>query len=146
MQETQTKPPVRVLIVEDNPADVFITSEALRRQEFNCEIEVVSDGESALAYLLRMGKYATAETPDLVLLDLNIPQVPGQEILQTIRRMPELRALFVIVLSSSPQDIAGATTSQAAHYLQKPSTLEEFLAIGQKIAQLWSGRDVATSP
>jgi CheY-like chemotaxis protein len=135
-----------VLIVEDNPADVFITSEALQGQEVDFEIDVVTDGESALAYLLREGKYATAATPDLVLLDLNIPRIPGEEILQTIRKTPALSKLFVVVLSSSPQDIAGAMSAQASHYLQKPSTLDEFLAIGQKIAQLWAARAVVTSP
>jgi two-component system, chemotaxis family, response regulator Rcp1 len=137
MNLRQTSQPIKVLLVEDNPADVFITREALKReQDLAFDVQVVTDGERALSYLSRQGTYENASRPDLVLLDLNIPKVDGPQVLSFIRHTPELQDMLVIVLSSSPHDIVGDAAASASWFIQKPPTLDEFLAIGQLIAHV----------
>jgi len=80
---------VDVLLVEDNPGDVRLTKEALREAKFRNRLNVVTDGEEAMAYLRREGKYAEASRPDLILLDLNLPRKDGREVLSEIKADPE---------------------------------------------------------
>jgi two-component system, chemotaxis family, response regulator Rcp1 len=134
----QTTQPIKILIVEDNPADVFLTREALNRQGLDLHIESLTDGERALNYLSRAGEYAIAGIPDLIILDLNVPKIGGPELLRFIRRTPELRHLCVVILSSSPHDVIGDDAAQASCYIQKPATLREFLAVGEKIIRVLS--------
>src|SRR5205814_1339201 len=84
----------------------------------------------------RKGAYENASRPDLVLLDLNIPKIDGPQVLNFIRLTPGLRNMLVIVLSSSPHDIVGDAAASASSYIQKPPTLDEFLAIGRQIADI----------
>jgi CheY-like chemotaxis protein len=132
----QTIGPIRILIVEDNPADVFLTTEALNGQGLDLHIESLADGERALNYLSREGEYAIVRIPDLIILDLNVPKIGGPELLRFIRHTPELRHLCVVILSSSPHDVIGDAAAQASCYIQKPTTLREFLAIGEKIIRV----------
>jgi CheY-like chemotaxis protein len=136
MSAQQTTGPIRILIIEDNPADAFLTREALNGQGLNLEIESLPDGELALRYLSREGEYAIAGIPDLIILDLNVPKIAGPELLRFIRHTPELCHLCVVILSSSPHDVIGDAAAQASCYIQKPATLPEFLAIGEKIIRV----------
>ena len=125
---------VRILIVEDNPADVYITQVALER-ELRFEAVVVDDGAPAIAYLKTEPPYEGAPRPDLVILDLNLKMVDGMEVLEWIRKTPELAQTPVIVLSSSPVDAMRHAAAQANCYLQKPGSLDEFMAIGRVVRE-----------
>src|ERR1700722_16715344 len=92
-----------ILLVEDNPADILITERALRESGFPVELLVVRDGQEAVDYLLRQGSHADQpgwRSPDLILLDLNLPRLTGREVLDRIRATPELKAVPVVVLTT----------------------------------------------
>jgi two-component system, chemotaxis family, response regulator Rcp1 len=95
---------IEILLVEDNPADVRLAQETLKDYKLQNQLHVVQDGESALAFLRRQGRYSEAPTPDLVLLDLALPKMDGSEVLAEIRRDPNLRDLPVVVMASSAMD------------------------------------------
>jgi CheY-like chemotaxis protein len=125
---------VRVLIVEDNPADVYITRLALAK-EMNFEAVVVDDGAPAITYLNSEPPYESTPTPDLVILDLNLKTIDGLQVLRWIRAKPDLLRLPVVVLSSFPPDAQHDAAAQASCYIQKPGTLDEYIAIGRVIRQ-----------
>ncbi|HVS36790.1 MAG TPA: response regulator [Gemmataceae bacterium] len=120
--------PVEILLVDDDPEDVLLTREGLRRSPVPGHVNVVSDGDEALAYLRGQGDYATALLPDLILLDLKMPRKGGLEVLAEIKADEDLRRIPVIVLTTSdaPEDILRAYDLQASSFVTKPSDLEEF--------------------
>ena len=126
----------RIVMMEDNPADVLLIREALREQGLEVDLVVVPDGEAALAWL---GGDASA---DLILLDLNLPRHDGIEVLERIRSTRSLREVPVAVVSSSdsPHDRAGAERLGADRFIAKPCTLDEFLMIGRDIKTLLAAR------
>jgi chemotaxis family two-component system response regulator Rcp1 len=107
--------------------------------KFGNKIAVAADGEIAMAMLRREGKYARAERPDLVLLDLNIPKMDGLEVLAAIKADPALREIPVVVLTSSSaqRDVAESYKLSANCYVTKPVDLHEFLSVVQSIEQFW---------
>jgi CheY-like chemotaxis protein len=135
-----------ILLVEDNPADAELTREALQESVLASQLHVVSDGLEALAFLHRTGRYADAPTPDLILLDLNLPRVDGRGVLTDIKQDVGLRDIPVVVLSSSaaPRDVSGAYALGANCYVTKPVSLDAFLAAIRAVEQFWIG--VATLP
>jgi CheY-like chemotaxis protein len=114
--------PIEILLVEDNPADVRMMQEALLMAEIPHHLALVTDGEEALQYLNRQGKYSAATRPDIVLLDIKLPKISGHGVLEAIRNNPELRTLPVMILTSSsaPQDRATSEDLQATHFITKP--------------------------
>jgi CheY-like chemotaxis protein len=124
--------PIQIFLAEDNPADVYLIKQALKEYGVECNARVASDGKEALTQLRREGIYASMIRPDLILLDLNLPQHDGMEILQYIREDPWLASIPVVILTSSdsPRDRLRADQLGANRYIRKPSTLGEFLAIG----------------
>ncbi len=94
--------PIEILMVEDNPADVRWAREALKEGRIQNTTNVVGDGDAALAYLRRQGKYAAMQRPDLILLDLNLPKKSGTEVLAEVKTDAELRDIPVVVLTTSP--------------------------------------------
>ncbi|HET9931899.1 MAG TPA: response regulator [Polyangiaceae bacterium] len=131
--------PLRVLLVEDNPADAELTRDTLESGKVVIDIEVVVDGAQALAYLRREPPYADAPLPDLVLLDLNLPKLSGREVLAEMRKQPALRALPVVVLTSSDaeQDILRSYELGANCYVTKPVGLEAFQSIVRAVESFW---------
>jgi two-component system, chemotaxis family, response regulator Rcp1 len=131
----------RVLLVEDNPGDVVLTREALRTAEIDCELIAVGDGEAAIAFLRREGAYDGAARPDLVLSDLNLPKRDGREVLEEIRRDPDLRAIPVVMLttSSSAVDVASCYARGANSYVVKPRDLDGFTDVIHAINRFWLG-------
>jgi CheY-like chemotaxis protein len=129
---------VRITLVEDNPADVYLLEEALRTHGVAFELDWIADGEQALARLSAMRDGAQ---PHLILLDLNLPKVDGKELLSAIRKTPALRSTRVAILTSSdsPSDRRDTEALGADCYIKKPPTLDEFLAIGRVIKELVSG-------
>jgi CheY-like chemotaxis protein len=124
----------RILLVEDNKADALLIQEALRQVTSGHVVDHVDDGERALAHLRGGG-----QRPDLVLLDLNLPRLDGREVLTAMKGDPDLRAIPVIVLStsSSPGDVADCYARHANSYLVKPMHLEELGAVMRAIDCFW---------
>lgn len=131
--------PIHVLLVEDDPGDVRLTQEALKRSKLLVMITVVSDGEQALQYLRRVGPYASSVRPDLVLLDLNLPKVDGREVLAAVKSDPELRMVPIVVLTTSAADadILKAYGLGGNCYITKPVGFEEFRRIVRAIEEFW---------
>jgi|SRR5579871_2403872 len=122
---------LRILLAEDNPADVYLIREALKEHGVQCPISVASDGRRVLDLI---AKAEPLETEDLglIILDLNLPLHDGIEILRQLRDSPVLANVPVVILTSSdsPRDRVAASELGAASYLRKPSNLEQFLKLG----------------
>jgi chemotaxis family two-component system response regulator Rcp1 len=131
--------PIEVLLVEDNPADVRLTQEALKEGHVMNHLNAVSDGVEAMEFLRREGKYAQAPRPDLILLDLNLPRKNGREVLEEIKSDPVLRRIPVMVLTTSKadQDLERAYALHANCYITKPVDLEQFLNVVRSIEHFW---------
>ena len=130
---------VNILLVEDNPGDVLLTREAFREGCYFPNLSVVEDGEEALQFLRCSGKYADAERPDLILLDLNLPRKDGREFLAEVKQDPELRLIPVIVLtiSEAEQDIRRAYRLHANCYLTKPLEMDTFIKKVRSVEDFW---------
>ncbi len=135
-----------LLIVEDNPADVELTRESLVEARLDHELHVAEDGESALGFLRCEGDHADAPRPDLVLLDLNLPRMTGHEVLDAIRQDPWLRAIPVIMLTSSEAaaEIRRSYELGANAFLTKPVDLDRFVAMLRALDAFWL--ETATLP
>jgi chemotaxis family two-component system response regulator Rcp1 len=131
--------PIEILMVEDNPGDVRLTVEALKEGKVRNNFHTVADGEEALAYLRRRGRYAEAARPDLILLDLNLPKKSGREVLAEIKDDPELRRIPVVILtvSQAEQDILKSYNLHANCYITKPVDLDQFLEVVKSIENFW---------
>ncbi|MBI4565678.1 MAG: response regulator [Planctomycetes bacterium] len=119
---------VDILYVEDNPADVYLTEQALNEIRVTNRLHVVKDGEEAVDFLRRQGAHARAPRPDLILLDLNMPRKSGLEVLAEIKADPQLRGIPVVILTSSrsEEDIERSYDLHANCYVTKPLDLEEY--------------------
>jgi CheY-like chemotaxis protein len=114
---------VRVLVAEDNEDHLFLTTRALQSvQEVRLDVQGVRDGEEALDFFYRRGKYENARRPHLVLLDLKMPKIDGLEVLHRIKSDPELRTIPVVVLTSSdrPEDVDETYRRGGNSYITKP--------------------------
>lgn len=130
---------VDILLVEDNPGDVELVREALGRGRIWNELQVVTDGSRALSFLRRQGEYAEARRPDLILLDLNLPRKSGMEVLEEIKTDADLKAIPVVILSSSKseEDIARAYGLHANCFITKPVDYSEFAKAIMSIEDFW---------
>lgn len=128
--------PIEVLLVEDNPADADLTREALLENKLLLNLTVLEDGEKCLDYLLNG---VPEKRPELILLDLNLPRVSGREVLQEIKKHPELRLIPVVVLTSSEaeSDIVRSYDLGANCYITKPMDLASFIAIVNSLSSFW---------
>ena len=129
--------PVEVLLVEDNPGDVRLTREALRDGKAPSRLSVVQDGVEALRFLRREGPYADAPRPDVVLLDLNLPRKDGRQVVEEMRADPALRALPVVILTSSEAERDVALGEYADRYFTKPADLDQYIAVMREIEEFW---------
>ena len=130
---------IEILLVEDNPADVRLTQEALKEGKFHTHLQVAEDGIEALAILRREGGRADAPRPDLILLDLNLPRKDGREVLEEIRADLRLKRIPVVVLTSSAaeQDILRAYDLHANCFITKPVDFEQFIKVVRSIEDFW---------
>lgn len=126
----------RILLIEDNPADVFLIKEAMRAHGINFDLHWLADGEEALGHV--EGFEAASHLPQLILLDLNLPKVDGKELLSRIRSNRYLAKTPVVILTSSdsPHDRRETASLGASCYIKKPPTLDEFLRVGGTIKNL----------
>ena len=131
-----TARPAEILLVEDSPSDAAMTVHALGTYH---RVHVVGDGEAALAFLHRNGRYTAAPRPDLILLDLNLPRVDGRDVLARIKTDERLRGIPVVILttSSTATDILRAYHLGANCYVSKPLGLDDFLRAISGIENLW---------
>ena len=131
--------PIEILLVEDNPADVRLTQEALVEEKIHNNLNVVSDGVEAMAYLHGEGAYANALRPDLILLDLNLPRKDGREVLAEIKSDKNLKCIPVVVLtvSNAEADILKTYNLHANCYITKPLDLEQFSKVVKTIQDFW---------
>ncbi|PKM37236.1 MAG: response regulator [Gammaproteobacteria bacterium HGW-Gammaproteobacteria-10] len=127
------------LLVEDNPGDVRLTKEALTESKVKNNLSVVGDGEQAMAFLRRQGKYAEAPRPDVILLDLNLPKKNGREVLEEIKADPSLKRIPVVIITSSEaeQDVLRTYDLHVNCYVNKPVDLEQFVKVVQSIETFW---------
>lgn len=131
--------PIRLLLVEDSPADARLTSESLKDCKVIVDMQHVKDGVEAMQYLRREGKFADAQRPDLVILDLNMPRKDGRETLEEIKTDPDLKRIPVVVLtiSDSEEDILKTYNLHANAYITKPIDLEQFDRVVREIENFW---------
>ena len=147
MQESHTSlasgPPrlntVTVLLVEDDPDDVYLTQEALRAGKLRLSLVAVSDGVAAMQYLRSEARYAECRRPDLILLDLNLPGMDGREVLTAVKADPALTDIPVVILTTSKaeEDIAASYRKHANCYISKPVGIAEFRSIVASIESFW---------
>jgi chemotaxis family two-component system response regulator Rcp1 len=132
-------PEVQILLVEDNPADVRLTVEALRAAKVANELHVVDDGETAIDYLRQRGAYCAATRPDIVLLDLNLPRLDGRDVLADIKADSDLASIPILVLTSSAaeEDIARSYELHANCYISKPVDFTEFMEAVRSLEGFW---------
>jgi two-component system, chemotaxis family, response regulator Rcp1 len=130
---------VKILLVEDNPADVGLVEEAFQDGRLHYDFGVAGDGVAALDYLRRRGEFANVSEPDLILLDLNLPKKDGREVLAEIKADAHLREIPVIVLTTSDDeaDVHRAYGLHANCYLTKPVDFEDFMRKIRSIEEFW---------
>ncbi len=128
--------PLRVLLVEDNPADARLVQETLKEGRLLVELTVARDGFEALQIL---GNTKPAELPDLVLLDLNLPRKSGFEVLEEIKANELLRSIPIVIMTTSDadKDVVRSYNLHANAFITKPVALEEFIDTIRKTEEFW---------
>ncbi len=126
--------------MEDNPGDVRLVEEAILEGGLWMDICVVGDGVEAMAFLRKQGSYTDVPSPDLVLLDLNLPGKDGREVLAEVKEDPILRSIPVVVLTSSnhERDVQRAKELHADGYIIKPGSLDQLIAVMRSLENSWS--------
>jgi CheY-like chemotaxis protein len=132
--------PMEILLVEDNEDDILLEQEALADAKLVNLMHVVRDGEEAMAYLRRQGRYQDARTPGLILLDINMPKKNGFEVLNEIKADPELCHIPVVMLttSESERDIVKSYAKGACSFITKPMDFDKFGEVIKQFALYWS--------
>ncbi|MDB5969008.1 MAG: response regulator [Hydrocarboniphaga sp.] len=137
---TTGKSPV-ILLVEDNPADVRLACEVLEEAGVSGSLLIARDGEQALKMACSQDEYAGSPTPDLILLDLNLPRKSGLEVLTQLKQSPELRRIPVLILTTSraESDVNACYDSHANAFLTKPVDMSQFADLAKLIRDFWFG-------
>jgi CheY-like chemotaxis protein len=128
-----------ILLVEDNEGDILLTTEALAESKVVNEISVVRNGKEALDYVFKKGQYVNAKTPDIILLDVNLPLKNGHEVLHILKTEESSKHIPVIMLttSSSIKDIDSAYANHANSYITKPVEIDAFFKAVGSIQDFW---------
>jgi CheY-like chemotaxis protein len=137
---------ISVLLVEDNEDDVVLINEAFDQQDMLTIAHTVNNGEEAMAYLNKQGKYADVPLPSLVLLDINMPRMNGFEVLEAVKSSPHLQHVPMIMLTTSEreEDIVRSFASGARSYIRKPTSLGAMIKIIDQFSAYWT--DVSKVP
>lgn len=130
---------VEILLVEDSPGDIRLTREVFQEAKVYNNLHVVMDGVEALAFLRHQGQYADVPTPDLILLDLNLPRKDGREVLQDIKNDEQLKRIPVVILTTSraEEDVLKAYNLYGNCYITKPVDLDQFIRVVQSVKEFW---------
>lgn len=128
-----------ILLIEDSKADIRLLEEVFRDTAGSDRLHVAGDGEDALDFLYRRGRFTDAPRPDMVLLDLNLPKIDGRTVLQTIKSDPDLKTIPVVVLSTSKneEDISMVYSRHANAYVLKPINFRKFEEVVRNILRFW---------
>ena len=139
MSNHQLVKSINILLVEDNPGDADLAREALENSKMNNHLQVVDDGEKAMAFLRREGAYTDAPRPDLILLDLNLPKKDGRQVLAEIKTDEGLKRIPVVNLTTSraEEDVLKTYDLHANCYITKPIDLNQFLHVVRSIEDFW---------
>jgi len=133
------KDPIKILLVEDNPADIRLIKEVFKDTNSNNEIFVVKDGVNVLDFLNRKSKFENVPKPDIILLDLNLPRKDGREVLKEIKENDKFKHIPIVVLttSSSKEDVIKTYGNHANCYITKPVDFDRFLKVIKSIEDFW---------
>ena len=131
--------PIRILLVEDNQGDVVLVKKAFSDAKISNNLSVCRDGQEGLEFLRKEGSYQNADTPDLILLDINMPRLNGLELLEIIKSDPVLSPIPVVILttSESDEDILKSYQLHVSSFVRKPVEFVEFMNAVQQIQQYW---------
>ena len=134
-----TGKPIEVLLVEDDAGDVVLVTEAFEHNKVHNRLHTVQDGVEALQFLRREPPFADAPTPDLILLDLNLPRKDGREVLEEVKADPALRRIPVVVLTTSKaeEDVLRSYDLHANAYVTKPVDFERFIEVVRQIDEFF---------
>lgn len=127
-----------ILLLEDNPADIYLFREAFKSAGLNFVLTVIENGADGLAFARRQGKYAASSVPDLALLDLNLPKCGGASVLEAMRQNKDLERVpaFIVSSTAGPREQARAKELGIERFITKPPDLEDFLQIGQVVKEV----------
>ena len=130
---------VKILLIEDSDGDIVLITQALKKAHVTNGVTVIKDGDEALKYLRKKDKHIDVETPDLILLDINLPKIDGIEVLAEIKNDPLLMAIPVVMLttSESERDVINSYNNHANCYIVKPVDLKKFIDVVQLIKEFW---------
>jgi chemotaxis family two-component system response regulator Rcp1 len=130
---------IDVLLVEDDPDDVYLTREALATTKLRINLHVAEDGVEAMQFLRREAGFADSIRPNLILLDLNLPRMDGREVLAQVKTDPKLTDIPVVILTTSKEeeDIARSYKQHANCYISKPVDLDKFRTVVNLIEDFW---------
>ena len=131
--------PIHILLVEDNEGDILLTTEAFEEAKIMNTISICRDGQEAIQFLNKEDQYERAETPDLILLDVNLPKKNGHEVLHYIKNHKNLKLIPVIMLTTSisEKDISKSYENHANCYITKPVEVDNFLNVIASIESFW---------
>jgi len=130
---------VEILLIEDNDADIDLFQEALRSYRVPCHLSVLRDGNEALAFLRREGPYVAAPRPALIVLDLHVPGISGDEAIKAFRSLPDLQPIPLVIFSAVAEEEGKQRSVQlgAKAFVHKPLDLETFFAAVHTIVRHW---------
>lgn len=130
---------MNLLLVEDNSGDVRLTKEALKEINVSVNLNIAYNGEQALQYLFKEKEYSNAETPDVIIMDINLPKKNGIEVLEKVKQDSRLKRIPIIMLTTSDtyQDIEKCYSLHANAYIIKPIDFDQFVSIIRAIADFW---------
>jgi CheY-like chemotaxis protein len=139
MNKLNREKTVDILLVEDNPGDIRLTELALQRGKVKNNLYITKDGNQALEFLHKKNKYEDAPTPDLILLDLNLPRINGQEVLKNVKKDKYLKRIPVIVLTTSDaeKDILETYNLNVNAYITKPIDMNKFIKVVSVLEDFW---------
>lgn len=136
---SQQPRPINILLVDDDEGDVLLTTKALKQVKMLNRLDVAQDGLEAMQFLRKEEGFEDALTPDLILLDLNMPRMDGREVLTAIKQDERLKAIPVVILTTSDADkeVIKLYSLQANCYVTKPVGLDQFTKVVQSIGDFW---------
>jgi chemotaxis family two-component system response regulator Rcp1 len=130
---------IEILLIEDNAGDIRLTIDALKDGKILNNVNIVKDGEEAMDYLKKQGKYPDSLLPDIILLDINLPKMNGLQVLHEIKNNVDLKKIPVVILTSSTadEDVINAYDNHVNCYIRKPVDLDSFMEVIKKIEDFW---------
>ncbi len=139
MSSTPNARPVEILLIEDNPVDIRMTQEAFKDYRVANNLHYVTDGQAGLDFIYKRGEYKDAPRPDLIILDLNLPKKDGREILDEVKADPKLRAIPIVILTTSEldEDMMGSYCHNANAFITKPIEFDDFVTVMRTVGDFW---------